>query len=149
MNYLLLLHGPNLNMLGKRDTAHYGSITLADLEDLTRTTAHHHGFGLHTYQSNHEGALIDTLQTHTSHASGIIINPGALTHYSYALYDALLDTKLPTVEVHLSAIDQREQWRSVSVTAPACINVIWGKRERGYIEAAESLIHYLKQQDTP
>ncbi|MDF3055564.1 MAG: 3-dehydroquinate dehydratase, type [Gammaproteobacteria bacterium] len=141
---LLLIHGPNLNWLGKRDPKHYGQLTLADIEDLTRQTAKQNSFQLSTYQSNHEGALIDTLQTRTSNTVGIIINPGAFTHYSYALYDALLDTQLPIVEVHLSNINQRESWRSISVTAPACIEVIWGEKEKGYVRAVEILANHLR-----
>jgi 3-dehydroquinate dehydratase-2 len=141
---LLLIHGPNLNWLGKRDPKHYGQLTLADIENLTRQTAKQNSFQLSTYQSNHEGALIDILQTRTSNTVGIIINPGAFTHYSYALYDALLDTQLPIVEVHLSNINQRESWRSISVTAPACIEVIWGEKEKGYVRAVEILANHLR-----
>lgn len=140
---LLLMHGPNLNMLGKRDPEHYGSLTLTDLENITREAAENYGFHLITYQSNHEGFLIDILQSQSKHCAGIIINPGAFTHYSYALHDALLDTCLPIVEVHLSKIDQREKWRSISVTSPACIKTIWGKKEKGYIEAVEVLANKL------
>lgn len=141
--HILLMHGPNLNLLGKRDSQHYGHLTLVDIENLTQEAAKQHGFSLDTYQSNHEGALIDTLQSRPPDTVAIIINPGALTHYSYALYDALLDTQLPIVEVHLSKIDQREKWRSISVTAPACIEVIWGEKEKGYVRAVEVLALHL------
>jgi 3-dehydroquinate dehydratase-2 len=143
MTKILLMHGPNLNMLGKRDPEHYGSLTLNDIETLTRDAANKHGFELISYQSNHEGDLIDILQSQTPNVAAIIINPGAFTHYSYALYDALLDTKLPIVEVHLSDIEQREKWRSVSVTSAACIEVIWGKKALGYVEAVEILAGHL------
>ena len=93
------------------------------------------GHTVKAFQSNHEGALIDFLQAESGNAAGIIANLGAFTHYSYALHDALVDTGLPSVEVHLSDINAREAWRKVSVTAPACIGQIAGKKEAGYIEA--------------
>ncbi|MBI2613051.1 3-dehydroquinate dehydratase [Candidatus Kaiserbacteria bacterium] len=135
MGTILLIHGPNLNLLGKRDSAHYGTTALADIEKLVSSEAKRLGLDVKTFQSNHEGALIDWLQQESPNASGIIINPGALTHYSYALHDALVDTSLPCVEVHLSDVNAREEWRRVSVTAPACIGLVSGKKEQGYIEA--------------
>jgi 3-dehydroquinate dehydratase-2 len=145
MKKILLMHGPNLNLLGQRDTKNYGHLTLKNIETLCKSEAKKHHLMLSTYQSNHEGDLIDTLQIKAPQCAGIIINPGALTHYSYALYDALLDTKRPIVEVHLSAIKQREKWRSHSVTAPACIKVIWGKKEQGYLEAITTLAEYFQK----
>jgi 3-dehydroquinate dehydratase-2 len=146
MKKILLMHGPNLNLLGQRDAKHYGHLTLKDIETQCKTAAKNHQFNIMTYQSNHEGDLIDKLQSATARrCAGIIINPGALTHYSYALYDALLDTQLPIVEVHLSKIKQRETWRSISVTAPACIKVIWGKKEQGYLEAITTLVEHLQK----
>jgi 3-dehydroquinate dehydratase type II len=142
---LLLLNGPNLNQLGLRDPAHYGNLTLKNIEELTAQEVEKHGFTLISYQSNHEGNLIDILQTQSSNIMGIIINPGALTHYSYALYDALIDTKLPIVEVHLSKISQREDWRRHSVTAPACIKTFEGKQSKSYLEAINYLIGYIKK----
>jgi len=135
MATILLIHGPNLNRLGKRDASNYGSKTLADIEALVTAEAEILGHGVKTFQSNHEGALVDYLQNESESAEGIIINPGALTHYSYSLLDALTDTRLPCVEVHLSDINSREGWRKVSVTAPACIAQISGKKEEGYVEA--------------
>lgn len=139
MATLLLIHGPNLNLLGVRDTQHYGSKTLNDIEDMVEIEAAKLGHEIITLQSNHEGALIDFLQAESENADGIIINPGALTHYSYTLHDALRDTKLPAVEVHLSDISSREPWRRVSVTSPACIAQVSGKKEAGYVEALEIL----------
>jgi len=135
MKKILLVHGPNLNLLGKRDKNNYGGLTLLDLENLIESEALKIGMQLEKFQSNHEGEMIDYLQEKNETASGIIINPGALTHYSYALHDALADTKLPCVEVHLSDVENREEWRKISVTASACIAKISGKRELGYIEA--------------
>lgn len=135
MKTILLIHGPNLKLLGKRDKNHYGTISLDGLETACRSKAEELGFALNTFQSNHEGELIDFIQT--NEASGILINPGALSHYSYALHDALLDTQLPCIEVHLSDISNRESWRKKSVTAPACLTQISGKGLDGYLEALE------------
>ena len=135
MKKLLLMHGANLNALGRRDSEHYGKLNLTDLETLTQAEAEKYGVPLLTYQSNHEGHLIDTLQETYDQCLGIIINPGAFSHYSYALYDALLDTQLPVIEVHLSAIQEREAWRQQSVITPACIALISGKKQAGYLEA--------------
>lgn len=143
MKTILLIHGPNLNLLGKRAAEHYGTLTLKDVESVTRAAARKLGYGMKAFQSNHEGALIDWLQKNSPQAKGIIINPGALTHYSYALHDALVDTKIPVVEVHLSDIAAREPWRRNSVTAAACVAVVKGKKEKGYIEAAAILDAYL------
>ena len=145
MNTLLLIHGANLNFLGRRDSNHYGYLTLQNIEELTMIEAKKYDFQLIGYQSNHEGSLIDKLQEESSHCVGIIINPGAFTHYSYALHDALLDTQLPVVEVHLSDISQRESWRRTSVTAPACIKLISGKKEEGYREAVRVLVTHLQR----
>ncbi len=145
MATILLVHGPNLNLLGKRDTAQYGSSTLADIEALVAAEAQKAGHTVKAFQSNHEGALIDFLQKESPSAAGIILNGGAFTHYSYALHDALVDTGLPVVEVHLSDINAREEWRKISVTAPACIAQISGKKEQGYIEALDLLLTQLSQ----
>ena len=141
---ILLVHGPNLNLLGQRDAAQYGSLTLQQLERHTSNAAAALGYSLMAYQSNSEGALIDWIQAHAPEAVGIIINPGALTHYSYALYDALVDTGLPCVEVHLSDIANRQPWRATSVIAPACIAQIMGKKEHGYAEALAVLHEHLQ-----
>lgn len=139
MKTILLIHGPNLNRLGKRDATHYGNLTLENIEELVKSEAQKHGITVLAFQSNHEGDLIDFLQNNAEKSAGIIINPGAFTHYSYALHDALKDTLLPCIEVHLSDIQSREAWRQVSVTAPACIAQISGKKENGYVEALNVL----------
>lgn len=146
MKHVLLMHGANLNALGKRDPIQYGHLTLTDLEALTRASVNCYGLELLTFQSNHEGCLIDTLQQTASTCLGIIINPGAFSHYSYALHDALIDTQLPVIEVHLSAIDQREAWRAHSVTAPACLTMISGKKHQGYLDAVHTLMTHLSIQ---
>lgn len=143
MSQLLLLHGVNLNRLGQRATEHYGQLTLADLEQLTRARAHSYGVHVMTYQSNHEGDLVDQLQQQANHCFGIIINAGAFTHYSYALHDAIVDTGLPTIEVHLSNVAEREVWRRTSVLAPACLRVIMAKKQQGYLEAVDVLMQHL------
>jgi 3-dehydroquinate dehydratase-2 len=130
--------------LGKRDSSHYGAMSLADIEKTVADEAKKSGHEIKAYQSNHEGALIDFLQKESPSSAGILINAGALTHNSYALHDALLDTKLPAVEVHLSDINAREEWRQRSVIAPACIGVVAGKKEAGYLEALELLLSKLE-----
>jgi 3-dehydroquinate dehydratase-2 len=137
MKTILLIHGPNLNLLGKRNVKHYGSLTLEKLVALVKSRAKKMGLSIKPFQSNHEGGLIDFLQKHAAKSGGIIINAGAFTHYSYALYDALLDANLPAVEVHISNINNREAFRKLSVIAPACKKVISGKKERGYFEALD------------
>jgi len=144
MATILLVHGPNLNLLGARDNAHYGELTLQDIETLVGNEAKKMGHDVRSFQSNHEGDLIDWLQKEAPKASGIIINPGAFTHSSYALHDALLDAKIPAVEVHLSDINAREEWRRISITAPACVGVVSGKKEKGYIEALTLLQKKIK-----
>ena len=139
MKTILLIHGPNLNLLGQRDRQLYGSLTLKQLENLVKRQAGKLKLVVKTFQSNHEGALIDFLQKNAASACGIIINPGALAHYSFALHDALLDANLPAVEVHLSDIRKKEIWRRKSVISGACAKVIAGKKERGYVEALNVL----------
>ena len=145
METILLIHGPNLNILGMRETKHYGVLPLSKIEEIVAEEARNVGLETKVFQSNHEGALIDWIQEQSLKAAGIIINPGALTHYSFALHDALKDTGLPVVEVHLSKIKAREVWRKRSVTAPACIKVISGKKEKGYVEAVHVLAKRIAQ----
>ncbi|MDD4139344.1 MAG: type II 3-dehydroquinate dehydratase [Clostridiaceae bacterium] len=141
---LLLLNGPNLNMLGKRDPRQYGTFTLADVEDATRQTAAGLGFGLDCYQTNHEGSLIDTIHAAMGRYDGILINAGAWTHTSYALRDALELTGLPVVEVHISDIYRREPFRRISVIHEVCLDQVVGLGLDSYRVAAEKLCHYLK-----
>ncbi len=136
---ILLINGPNLNNLGKRDPTIYGSKTLADIEGLVKKRAQELKVDIETFQSNSEGALIDFIQQHTQGANGIIINPGALSHYGLSLRDALEDTKLPIIEVHLSNIHAREWFRHRSIIASIAKAQITGLGWRGYIAALESL----------
>ncbi len=137
---LLVLHGPNLNRLGRRDPAHYGTLTLPQLEARVAAWAAERGARTVFVQSNHEGALIDALQHHAGTVDGALVNLGAFTHTSYALLDALLDFGKPVVEVHLSRLAEREAWRQVSVVRPACVAAVDGKGADGYREALELLL---------
>ncbi len=141
---LLLINGPNLNRLGQRDQAQYGSRTLAQIESTVREQAAARGFEVVAMQSNHEGALIDFIQAQAADAAGILINPGALTHYGYSLRDAIEDSRLPAVEVHLSDIFAREEWRRHSVIREVCIDQIAGQREKSYETGLARLISHLK-----
>ncbi|MEE9490853.1 MAG: type II 3-dehydroquinate dehydratase [Dehalococcoidia bacterium] len=134
---ILVVHGPNLNMLGSRQVAVYGDKTLDEIDSLLQKMARELGVELETLQSNHEGALVDFIQEKSPEATGIIINPGALTHYGLSLRDALADTSLPIIEVHLSNIHAREEFRQQSVIAPIARGQISGLGWRGYIAALE------------
>jgi len=136
---ILLLNGPNLNLLGEREPAVYGKTTLAQLEAMVLARARELGANLRTFQSNHEGALIDELHQSRRWAQGVIFNPGALTHYSYAIRDAIAGTQLRVVEVHLSDIKKREPFRALSVIEDVCAHHIRGKGPSGYVEALEWL----------
>ena len=141
---LLVINGPNLNMLGKRDPEHYGKETLESIEKLLVTKAQELGCELVFYQSNHEGAIIDFIQEEALLSDGILINPGALTHYGYSLHDALVDSRLPVVEVHLSNIHAREDWRKVSVIADVAIEQIAGFKAESYSHGLVALTDYIR-----
>ena len=141
MRRVLVVNGPNLNLLGGREPDVYGTTTLGDIEALLRRSAAALGCEVVCFQSNSEGAILDFLQREAPGASGIVINPGALTHYSYALYDCLRALAAPAVEVHLSNLHARvEDFRTRDVTAPAAIGVIQGLGPRGYLMAMEYLV---------
>ncbi len=142
---ILVIHGPNLNMLGSRKPEIYGAKTLAEIDSLLQKKAGELGVEIETYQSNHEGYLIDFIQKKAKKAKGIIINPGALTHYGLSLRDALEDTSLPVIEVHLSDIQHREEFRKVSVIAPIARKQISGQGWQGYIAALEIMAKLAKE----
>lgn len=137
---ILVLNGPNLNLLGEREPEVYGSMTLAQLNAKLAAHARTRGVSLRTRQSNSEGKLIDLLHAHRRWADGIVFNPGAYTHYSYALRDAVASIRVPTIEVHLSDVTKREPFRQVSVIEPACAGRRYGKGAQSYIEAIDDLI---------
>lgn len=135
----LIINGPNLNMLGKREPDVYGSETLEQLEQWISSHPDLANDDFTFYQSNHEGALIDCLQQYVGKIDGAVINPGALTHYSYALRDAISSVDFPVVEVHLSDIHNREPFRDISVVADVCRLQISGKGKAGYVEGLLAL----------
>ena len=136
---LLILNGPNLNLLGSREPDIYGRESYDTLCQQIYQHAEAIGCTAEVFQSNHEGTLIDAIQAAQAGYSGIVINPGAYAHYSYAIYDALRAVDVPAVEVHISDITAREPFRAVSVTAPACVRTICGHGLRGYLEAMDYL----------
>jgi 3-dehydroquinate dehydratase-2 len=134
---ILVIHGPNLNMLGSRQVSIYGDKTLREIDTLLEKAAGELGVEIDIFQSNHEGTLVDFIQEKSPGATGIIINPGALTHYGLSLRDALADASLPVIEVHLSNIYTREGFRQQSMIAPIARGQITGLGWRGYVAALE------------
>lgn len=146
---ILIMNGPNLNMLGIREPGIYGTETYDGLVGMLTQKAEELGITLDFFQSNSEGALIDRLhQAYFDRVDGVVINPGAYTHYSYALHDALKILKMPKIEVHISDIRAREDFRKISVTAPACDGQIAGQGLQGYVMAIEQIIEKTKTEET-
>jgi 3-dehydroquinate dehydratase II len=139
---ILVLHGPNLNMLGTREPGIYGTQTLESINEQLKSIGSQNGLTVECFQSNYEGALIDTLQEYASKVLGVIINPGAFTHYSIALRDAIASVEVPSIEVHLSNVHAREEFRRVSVLAPVMTGQIAGFGAQSYVLA----LHYLMEQ---
>ena len=137
--HILVLNGPNLNMLGIRDPEPHGARTLADLEQMLHAVADRLGITVECFQSTHEGALVDKIQAAYGKADGILINPAAYTHTSVALLDAVKAVSIPTVEVHISDPDTRDEFRKISYIRQACIATVKGKGFPGYIEGLNIL----------
>ncbi len=142
MKVLWLLHGVNLDMLGRRAAEHYGTITLSELCEQVTAHARERGFEVRCFQTNHEGRLVEQLHALArgdEPVDAVIINPGAWTHYSFALHDALELVTCPVAEVHLSAVEERESWRQVSVIADLAAVRVSGKGPDGYLDAVDRL----------
>ena len=137
---ILIINGPNLNMLGKRNPKHYGTQTLADIEKMVKDFCDEKGVQTEFFQSACEGEIVKKLNEAYGTFDGVIINAGAYTHYSYAIRDALEILEIPKIEVHLSDIHAREEFRNVSVIEPVCTKQIAGFGAQGYIMAAEEII---------
>jgi 3-dehydroquinate dehydratase-2 len=140
---ILLINGPNLNLLGTREPGIYGTATLADIETLSRRHAQQSGVALRTLQSNHEGAILDAIHDARSYAAGIVINAGAYTHTSVAIGDAITAVGLPAVEIHLSNIHARETFRHHSYLAAVCIGQISGFGVNSYLLGIDALLYHL------
>lgn len=132
MSKLLLINGPNLNLLGVREPGIYGQTTLKDIEDGISKFANEHDLEMSCFQSNHEGYIIDAIHEARNNFAGIILNPGAFTHYSYAIRDAIASVDVPVIEVHISNVHKREEFRHTSVIAPVCKGQIVGLGVTGY-----------------
>jgi 3-dehydroquinate dehydratase-2 len=141
---LLLVHGPNLNLLGERKPEVYGTTTLLDIEADVASVANARGATVITFQSNHEGALIDFLHANRKLAAGVVINAGAYTHTSVALRDAIEAINLPVVEVHISNTHAREGFRHISLIAPVCLGQVTGLGRAGYTAATNLLLDHLQ-----
>ena len=144
-NRIEVMHGVNLDQLGRRDPAHYGAVTLDELELRIRDAASELGLEVRFFQTNHEGKFVEHLHRLDGLADGIVLNPGAWTLYSYAIRDALELAGLPAVEVHLSDVDRREPWRRHSVITELCIARVAGKGPDGYRDALERLCEELSK----
>ena len=137
---ILVINGPNLNMLGIREPAHYGRETYNELVAKIRNHCNSKNVEVTCYQSNHEGCLVDEIQKAYGNADGIVINPGAYTHTSIAILDAVKAVGIPTVEVHISKVEEREDFRQVSYVRRACVKTITGHGTDGYLEAIDFLL---------
>lgn len=147
MSKILVLHGPNLNLLGKREPEVYGTLTLEEIDRKLSESVKAWGLEVRSFQSNWEGALVDALNDAIEWASGVVFNPGGYTHTSIALRDAVAAINLPVIEVHLSHVDAREEFRHQSMISPVCIGKISGFGWRSYLLALEALAWRLETGD--
>jgi len=147
MQKILILHGPNLNLLGQREPEIYGELTLVEIDSRLKKSGENLGFEVRSYQSNSEGALIDALHEAREWVVGVVFNPGGYTHTSVALRDAVAAISLPVIEVHLSHVDAREDFRRLSLISPACIGRISGFGWRSYDLALQALAWHLEEID--
>ena len=145
MKKICLIHGPNINFTGIREKGVYGTLTFDEINEEIRKKADELSLDVEIFQSNHEGAIIDKIQECFSSKDGIAINPGAYTHYSYAIRDALASIVVPKVEIHISDITQREEFRKISVTAPVCDKQIYGQGLDGYLQAIDFITDFSKK----
>jgi len=145
MLHILIIHGPNLNLLGEREPETYGYTTLEQLNQMLAQKAQELGVEIKFFQNNTEGKIIDFIHEHRKWAQGIVINPGALTHYSYSLRDAIASVTKPTIEVHLSDIHKREPFRSISVIKEVCLDQIVGLGIQSYFKGLERLVAHLTE----
>ena len=141
---ILVMNGPNLNMLGLREPQHYGRETYASLVERIRAHCEGKGIDVTLFQSNHEGAMVDEIQNAMGVYDGIVMNPGAYTHTSIAIPDALKAVGIPCVEIHISDVNQREEYRKISYVRPACIGSVIGHGTDGYMEAIDLLVAHLE-----
>jgi 3-dehydroquinate dehydratase-2 len=137
---IFVVHGPNLNLLGEREPSVYGTLTLDELNAQIRAYGRTRGVAIRTYQSNHEGRLLDALQRARRWADGVVINPGAYGHTSYALRDCIAGIRIPTVEVHLSDVEAREPFRAISTIAEVCVGKISGRGPQSYLDGIDLLL---------
>lgn len=145
--HILVINGPNLNLLGMREPQIYGRQTYADLTNLLAETASKLGVGVECFQSNHEGTIVDKIQQALGKTDGIIINPAAYTHTSVAILDAVKAVGIPTIEVHISDPDEREDFRHISYIRAACIETVKGMGFAGYVKAMEDMATHLRKEN--
>ncbi len=141
---IMIIHGPNLNLLGKREPELYGTFTLKEINKKIREFARSKFVKTKTFQSNHEGRIIEYIQKAERKYDGIVINPGAYTHYSYAIRDAVSAVSIPVVEVHLTNIHNREEFRKISVISPVCIDQIAGRGVESYCKGIERIMENVR-----
>jgi 3-dehydroquinate dehydratase II len=147
MPTIAVVNGPNLNLLGTRETEIYGTTSIDDINEKLTSKAEELGFDIEFFQSNHEGALIDYIQGSIGRIQGLIINPGALTHYGYSLRDALASINIPIIEVHITNIFRREEWRSISLVTPLAAGSLMGLGGLGYDLALRAMVSFIEEKE--